>query len=157
MQDLCNIGISALGPRKKIMHALSELKKGDTGEAGDNIIEYGKKKIRVVEKEKNCGSEVIIADNTKSAANKLITDYFLGGSHSDKKTENGSAALEKVKERRGSSGKCMKQRNDARKGKHSEVPEWCCIPGTPFRVVWFSDGLHLSLLHVDFCMDVVHV
>ncbi|KAK4757876.1 hypothetical protein SAY87_019177 [Trapa incisa] len=131
-EDLCNMGISALGPRKKIMHAVKLLKKGDALEAEDNSIEPGKK-ICVEDKEKNCSSEPICADNSKSAANKLITDYFVG-SLSEKKARKSLVLPENVKERRSSSGRYPKQRNEARKGKHSEVPLWCCIPGTPFRV-----------------------
>lgn len=119
------------------MHALNQLKKGDAREAEDNIIEPGKK-IRAVDKEKNCGSELIVADDSKSAANKLITDYF-SGPISEKKSRKSSVVSEKVKERSGSKSKCPKQRNYACKGKRSEVPVWCCIPGTPFRVVRFTD------------------
>ncbi|OWM84086.1 hypothetical protein CDL15_Pgr009333 [Punica granatum] len=150
-EDLCNIGINALGPRKKIMHAINQLRKRDTREADENIVEPGNKKIHGVGTGKNSGSEVVVADNTKT---KLITDYFMG-SLSDKTTRKSSVAQGKAKEKIGSSRKCAKQRNGAPKGKRSEIPAWCFIPGTPFRVDAFRylrrDCSHwfLSHFHMD--------
>lgn len=54
------MGIAALGPRKKIIHALSEFRKEGTS---------------AVELQTNV-SKVVGDEAAKNAANKLITDFF---------------------------------------------------------------------------------
>ncbi|KAK3032211.1 hypothetical protein RJ639_036141, partial [Escallonia herrerae] len=79
--DLLSLGVTALGPRKKIVHALSELRKGSTKSA-----------------ELQIGPSEVISDETdKLLANKLITDYFPGFVTDRKKGCNTSGGRNEVK------------------------------------------------------------
>lgn len=124
LQDLLSIGISALGPRKKIVHALKELR---------NRNNHTEEKESEASHSSSCNANMKLS----STDNKLITEYFQGPkvdrktvcSHNKQLpvTEKGSndSARKKVGVRKSSSIRKVK-----------DTPAWCCIPGTPFRVVW---------------------
>ncbi|KAK2965562.1 hypothetical protein RJ640_018728 [Escallonia rubra] len=119
-EDLLSIGVTALGPRKKIVHALSELRKGGTKSAEIQIDP----------------SEVISDETDKLLANKLITDYFPGFSTDRKKGCDTSGGRNKVRKHcSDSSRKRVLVKNQVTKEKPREIPLWCCIAGTPFRVL----------------------
>ncbi|KAM0949214.1 putative metallo-beta-lactamase, sterile alpha motif domain, DNA repair metallo-beta-lactamase [Dioscorea sansibarensis] len=138
-EDLLNIGISALGPRKKIVHALKELRSRNnhTGER---------------ENEASHSSSGNANMKLSSTDNKLITEYFQGPkvdrkmvcSHNKQlpvmEKNSHDAARKKVGARKSSSIRKVK-----------DIPPWCCIPGTPFRVDAFSylrgDCCHWFLTH----------
>ncbi|KAG8375453.1 hypothetical protein BUALT_Bualt10G0101500 [Buddleja alternifolia] len=137
-EDLCSIGITALGPRKKILHSLRELRDDST---------------RTVEP-KTDGSKGV-ADETKLVANKLITDFFSGPPSERRRgnvTSNGQNGQNNVKRRQvESTCKGIEGKGRVRNGKQKDVPLWCCIPGTPFRVDAFKylrrDFSHWFLTH----------
>lgn len=126
LQDLCSIGITALGPRKKIVHSLRELR-GDVMMAGEVKTDVSKN----------------VGDETKMGTNKLITDYFRG--HFSERNRGSTASRGQNEPRRSRPdsaqgnilGKCR-----VRNGKQKDIPLWCCIPGTPFRVVNFHVSNH---------------
>ncbi|KAG6770442.1 hypothetical protein POTOM_026125 [Populus tomentosa] len=158
-EDLFGIGVTALGPRKKIVHALSELRKGSNcaieahGDAHASG-EFGSRRSHGAEMQVEA-SKIIGDDTGKPTANKLITDYFPGSVPIKKKTCVIS------KEQRGAEksqpGYVRKQgvKNNTKKGKLKDIPLWCSIPGTPFRVDAFKylrgDCSHWFLTH--FHMD----
>ncbi|KAL2236927.1 UNVERIFIED_CONTAM: DNA cross-link repair 1A protein [Sesamum indicum] len=120
--DLCSIGITALGPRKKILHALRELRNNST---------------RALEP--NTDVSKGIADESKLGTNKLITDYFSGPLSERKRGGDTTNVQNNVRRSQAISTHRSIQRDDrVRKGKQKDVPLWCCIPGTPFRVVTTS-------------------
>ncbi|PON61631.1 Receptor-like tyrosine-protein kinase [Trema orientale] len=158
-EDLFSIGITALGPRKKIVHALSQLRKG-SGQAieADTAChasgELGKS-TNGVEMPFDV-SEQVTDSASKIAANKLITDYFPGSSIDMKKVCNSSKEQSAVVKRSSGSGsKHAMGKNNVTKGKLKNPPSWCCVPGTPFRVDAFrylrGDCSHWFLTH--FHMD----
>ncbi|CAD6219083.1 unnamed protein product [Miscanthus lutarioriparius] len=139
-EDLLGIGITSLGPRKKIIHALGELRKKHDDPS-------------VVE-------DVLNSENTKKTkvpmnGNKLITEYFQCSSFDQRQRRackvNKPSNLD---EKKISSAK-IPTRRSAGKGKVKDTPLWCCIPGTPFRVDAFrylrGDCSHwfLTHFHVD--------
>ncbi|KAF3446131.1 hypothetical protein FNV43_RR11310 [Rhamnella rubrinervis] len=158
-EDLLGIGISALGPRKKIVHALSELRNGSA-----QAIEPHTKSL-VSEPERRSTSGVVIpsdvsegtVDHTsKAASNMLITDYFRGSAGDRKKictTSNQEHVV--AKKSLGSCSKHAMVKNRVTNGKLRDPPLWCRIPGTPFRVDAFrylrGDCSHWFLTH--FHMD----
>ncbi|KAJ6994537.1 uncharacterized protein [Populus alba] len=158
-EDLFGIGVTALGPRKKIVHALSDLRKGSNcaiearGDAHASG-EVGSRRSHGAEMQVEA-SKIIGDDTSKPTANKLITDYFPGSVPIKKKTFVIS------KERRGAEksqpGYVRKQgvKNNTKKGKLKDIPLWCSIPGTTFRVDAFKylrgDCSHWFLTH--FHMD----
>ncbi|THU48994.1 hypothetical protein C4D60_Mb06t04890 [Musa balbisiana] len=139
LEDLLSIGIDALGPRKKIVHALNELRRRN----------------HLPDTDKNISSAAIV-ENIKPhfSGNKLITEYFQGSvvdGHSVRnhnKPLNGRITKDSIPKRKPT-------RNTVSKGKFREIPPWCCIPGTPFRVDAFrylrGDCSHWFLTH--FHMD----
>ncbi|KAL0330846.1 UNVERIFIED_CONTAM: DNA cross-link repair 1A protein [Sesamum angustifolium] len=134
-EDLCGIGITALGPRKKILHALRELRNNST---------------RAVEPKADLSKG--IADESKLGTNKLITDYFSGPLSERKRGGDTTNIQNNVRRSQAISTHRSIQRNDrVRKGKQKDVPLWCCIPGTPFRVDAFKylrrDCFHWFLTH----------
>lgn len=137
LQDLLGMGITALGPRKKITHALGELsKKHDDA----NDMEAG------------------VSENTKKAklpmnGNKLITEYFRCSSI-DQRQSSRTCKVNKpsnLNEQKKSSATAPTRISRAGKGKVKDTPLWCCIPGTPFRVVCFSvhklSNISISMFH----------
>ncbi|KAD1326118.1 hypothetical protein E3N88_43011 [Mikania micrantha] len=130
-EDLCKIGITALGPRKKIVHAISELRT-------------------------ECNEEVNIPENvaykeTKSVMNKLITDFFPGfaGKVKNNSTAGGQAQVSKTNSNNGNKRSATKK-NFLNK-RFRDTPSWCSIAGTPFRVDAFkylrTDCSHWFLTH----------
>ncbi|VFQ97637.1 unnamed protein product [Cuscuta campestris] len=135
-EDLCKIGVSALGPRKKIVHALSELRK-------ENIKEVGVQ---------NDAKQAIVDDTSKVKLSKLITDYFPSSAARMKKVHATSTGKKEVGSSFiDSSYKPFKRKDPARNPKYRDVPVWCSIPGTPFRVDAFKylrrDCSHWFLTH----------
>ncbi|XP_042963475.1 DNA cross-link repair protein SNM1 isoform X1 [Carya illinoinensis] len=158
-EDLFGIGITALGPRKKIMHALSEHRKGSA-----NVVETHSDMHTYSEPQRqstngvqtyNDASDITVDETKKLAVNKLITDYF-PGSVTDGKKVNTSVGKGGLGKRCSDSGlKHAVAKNIFRNGKLKDVPSWCCISGTPFRVDAFrylrGDCSHWFLTH--FHMD----
>lgn len=120
MQDLFSIGVTALGPRKKIIHALSGLRKENNKEVDRDP----------------ANSKTVVDDSSKIAANKLITDFF-PGFVAQKRNRNSTPSRRNEVEKSRSSSRNGRSavKNNARKGKLRDIPVWCCIPETPFRVV----------------------
>lgn len=145
------MGISALGPRKKIVHALCELRKGiASSDEKREEAPIEPRRIRTQRtqrvKQQNEQSEKKVDETSKPAANKLITDYFPGSATNRKK--NSAIPGEKLGTKNNSlnSGPKQKTKIPSTNRKSRDVPSWCCIPGTPFRVVNTS---HLS--KIKFC------
>ncbi|XP_073129443.1 uncharacterized protein [Henckelia pumila] len=136
-EELCIIGVSALGPRKKIIHALKELRYGST-KADEPTANVSKG----------------VADETKPTTNKLITDYF-SGPLSERKgrsvTCNGQTNVKKSQANPTRSRRSIQRKDCIRNGKEKDGPLWCRIPGTTFRVDAFKylkrDCSHWFLTH----------
>ncbi|KAJ4954220.1 hypothetical protein NE237_031052 [Protea cynaroides] len=121
-EDLFSIGVTALGPRKKIVHALTELRKGSMRTEDAHTGMHDASKVKV---DSNC----------KLAGNKLITEYFLGSSVDKKGNRAPSIAHRGLGEgKTGSGHKRVVGRSHVRNERLKDTPSWCCIPGTPFRV-----------------------
>uniref|UniRef100_A0A1D1Z370 DNA cross-link repair 1A protein n=1 Tax=Anthurium amnicola TaxID=1678845 RepID=A0A1D1Z370_9ARAE len=145
-EDLLSLGIAALGPRKKIVHALNELRKGN-GRKDNTQANLCKATVN---------------DKTKHfPGNKLITEYFQGPaavSNQDGITTKAprycstAKAPRKVERiRKDSTHVAATRRHCNRNRKFKDIPSWCCIPGTPFRVDAFrylrGDCSHWFLTH----------
>lgn len=143
LQDLLGMGITTLGPRKKITHALGELRKKHD-DANDT--EAG----------------VLSSENTKKAklltnGNKLITEYFRCSSF-DQRQSSKACKVNKpsnLNEQKKSSATAPTRISRAGKGKVKDTPLWCCIPGTPFRVVRFS--VHRYLTYRSACFIISYL
>uniref|UniRef100_A0A0E0IKA7 SAM domain-containing protein n=1 Tax=Oryza nivara TaxID=4536 RepID=A0A0E0IKA7_ORYNI len=140
-EDLLGMGITSLGPRKKIAHALCELRKKND-DAND------------------LAADMLNLENTKKAkipmnGNKLITEYFRCPS-SDQRQKKACKVNtpSNLNSQKNSNAKATGGRRTV-KGKVKDTPIWCCIPGTPFRVDAFrylrGDCCHwfLTHFHVD--------
>lgn len=133
------------------MHALSQLRNG----SAEAIEPHTESRVSEPERRSTNGvvtpsdvSEGTVDDTSKAASNKLITDYFRGSAGDRKKmcTASNQACVVAKK----SSGSCSKHamvKNRVTNGKLRDPPLWCCIPGTPFRVVnVFSMTVHFVCL-----------
>ncbi|PWA72318.1 DNA repair metallo-beta-lactamase [Artemisia annua] len=138
-EDLCNIGITALGPRKKIVHALSELRS------------QGSEEVNIPEKVEVNIPEKVAHKETKIVSNKLITDFFPGFAGKVKKPCTTGAQVGKTNSNSGNKRNAVKT-NFSNK-KFRDIPSWCSIDGTPtpFRVDAFKylrrDCFHWFLTH----------
>ncbi|XP_009363003.2 LOW QUALITY PROTEIN: DNA cross-link repair protein SNM1 [Pyrus x bretschneideri] len=155
-EDLVSIGITALGPRKKIVHALAQLREGATTTTSSSTEAQPRKRRANGVDMPNDTSEAPVNDVSKTAANKLITDYFPGFGTARKQvctTSREQRRVEKAVPRSGQ--KRGVENNNATNRKLRDIPSWCCIPGTPFRVDAFKylrrDCSHWFLTH--FHMD----
>ncbi|XP_073051840.1 uncharacterized protein [Primulina eburnea] len=153
-EELCIIGVSALGPRKKIIHALEQLRH-DSTRADEPTTDLSKG----------------VADEAKLVTNKLITDYFSGPQSERKSVRVTSNGQTNVKRSQANRTRRSVQRKDCiRNGKQKDVPLWCCIPGTAFRVDafkylkrdcshWFLTHFHLDHyqgLTKSFCHGIIY-
>ncbi|KAI5403918.1 hypothetical protein KIW84_051171 [Lathyrus oleraceus] len=156
-EDLLNMGISALGPRKKIVHALSKLRRG-IASSNDNNENSGVEPRRIRNqnvKLQHDKSERKVDGTVKPVANKLITEYFPGFATNEKKVSAPPVEQHEVKNSGSVSGRKRKANNTSTSTKSRDVPKWCAIQGTPFRVDAFKylrgDCSHWFLTH--FHMD----
>ncbi|XP_068660538.1 DNA cross-link repair protein SNM1 isoform X2 [Aristolochia californica] len=143
-EDLLSMGVTALGPRKKIVHALDELKKR-------NVHQNDMPKIT---------SGIAIAESKKLVVtgNKLITEFFQGSSAADRSNDHrprpkppqcGEKITADFLPNKAAVRKCITA------GRFKAIPSWCCIPGTPFKVdafrylrgdctYWFLTHFHID-------------
>ncbi|XVE53817.1 hypothetical protein DITRI_Ditri03aG0032500 [Diplodiscus trichospermus] len=157
-EDLFSIGVTALGPRKKILHALNELRKGCSYAAETHVghpsHENGSAKSNRAKTETEI-CNVTDGETSKPAANKLITDFFPGLVSNRKKVCTPTIGQHISRRGPSDSGCRLVQKNHIKNGKLKDIPTWCCIPGTPFRVDAFrylrGDCSHWFLTH--FHMD----
>ncbi|KAG5541090.1 hypothetical protein RHGRI_021090 [Rhododendron griersonianum] len=134
--DLFSMGVTALGPRKKIVHALSELRKQSTNTA----------EIRTD------ASRDAIDETSRPAVNKLITDFFPGSVGHRRKDCTSSSERREVERSHSNAGRKQKVvRKNVMHKKLRDIPQWCQVPGTPFRVDAFKylrrDCSHWFLTH----------
>ncbi|KAK8941701.1 DNA cross-link repair protein SNM1 [Platanthera guangdongensis] len=141
-EELISIGVVALGPRKKIVHALNEFRQRNclapNGESDTSNVAESERK------------------NVTFRGNKLITEYFHGPvSHKVR----GNIPVKLLHNVEKASKDPLQKRVGSRKivyrGRGRDIPPWCCISGTPFRVDAFQylkgDCSHWFLTH--FHMD----
>ncbi|KAI3875308.1 hypothetical protein MKX03_000735 [Papaver bracteatum] len=151
-EDLLSIGVTALGPRKKIVHALNELRK-ENQRAGGRHAE---------------SSRIRVEESKNLPGNKLITEFFPGSVAADRRRNCPASSGQSMVERNNNSGRSVAARSSkdsgrkrvvsrdhGRKTKVRDIPSWCSVPGTPFRVDAFrylrGDCTHWFLTH--FHMD----
>ncbi|GAB4854711.1 hypothetical protein Ancab_023296 [Ancistrocladus abbreviatus] len=123
-EDLINIGITALGPRKKIVHALSELRTGSDCPL----------------KMETDGSKPMVDRTKKQAMNRLITEYFSGSMINQEKCFRKSRAQHMIERYQSDSDRkqILAKKHVSLTRRTKEIPLWCCVPGTPFRVDAFK-------------------
>lgn len=91
---------------------------------------------RTVEPKSNPSRSV--PDETKLGMNKLITDFF-SGPRPVKRAETGTNGQSSVpRSKANTSNRRTEKKDHIRNGKQKDVPSWCSIPGTQFRVVSFA-------------------
>ncbi|KAI0494571.1 hypothetical protein KFK09_024709 [Dendrobium nobile] len=141
-EDLISIGVVAVGPRKKIVHALNELRQRNClAQDGEN-------------NPSNAASDD--KKNIGLPGNKLITQYFHGPVAYKARGFNPLRSFNHVENAsKFSTQKRVGTRRNANRRRVREIPPWCCITGTPFRVDAFrylrGDCSHWFLTH--FHMD----
>ncbi|KAG2400381.1 DNA cross-link repair protein [Vigna angularis] len=152
-EDLLSMGITAFGPRKKIVHALCELRKGDAAaneKQGGSLAEPVRIRNQKV-KLKRDKSERKTDGSIKPPANKLITEYFSGFASKEKKVPASPGEQKEMKKSDLDSGRKHKSKNVTTNRKLRDVPKWCSVQGTPFRVDAFKylrgDCSHWFLTH----------
>ena len=151
------MGITALGPRRKITHALSELRKESSlVETSTNSRAYSS-----TGQQSNNGSdgrEGSTNGTNKTPPNKLITDYFPGFATNKKNPCSSSSVQKDVgKKIPDSLNKGKTAKRNVRNRKLGNVPVWSCIPGTPFRVVSYSNLMNSCLLSVNALFVFIYI
>ncbi|CAA6664209.1 unnamed protein product [Spirodela intermedia] len=139
-EDLLNLGIDALGPGKRIVHALNGMRgNSHSGTTGSGI------------------SNANSSDKAKQfGGNKLITEFFRGPRPVQSRCQTvpeappdcGATKPPRKVER---ANKETGRRGHRSSLRYQDIPAWCCIPGTPFRVDAFrylwGDCSHWFLTH----------
>ncbi|CAA7016943.1 unnamed protein product [Microthlaspi erraticum] len=138
-EDLLNIGITSLGPRKKIVNALSTLRE-EACASSSHVTERQREKSTIRK----------ASEPRKRTANKLITEFFPGQATDSTKIRK--SPKEPAAEKSPSDSGCRRAvRRNCNNGKSKVTPQWNCIPGTPFRVDAFKyltrDCCHWFLTH----------
>ncbi|XP_078440838.1 uncharacterized protein LOC144710872 isoform X2 [Wolffia australiana] len=140
-EDFLNLGISALGPRKKIVHALHCMREGETSEGNPRA---GTPILKACEKANQYGGNKLITEFfgvPRSVKSKSQTAPITRPAHGMVKGSKKVETAKKPTGRRAYKSNCRQR----------DVPSWCCIPGTPFRVDAFcytrGDCVHWFLTH----------
>ncbi|KAF8088286.1 hypothetical protein N665_0546s0018 [Sinapis alba] len=139
-EDLLSIGITSLGPRKKIVNALSTLRE----EASAQSLSTSS---NVTERQRERSTNRKADEPKKTTANKLITEFFPGQATDGTRIRKLPLPKEPVTEQ-----SCRRAvRRNGNNGKSKVIPQWNCVPGTPFRVDAFKyltrDCCHWFLTH----------
>ncbi|CAN6451426.1 unnamed protein product [Victoria cruziana] len=124
-EDLLGLGITALGPRRKMVNALNELRRKCIPE------------VDARKEETYCVEEKLV----RVPGNKLITEFFRASSNVQRKQQVPGRVSCKQKTQRATRSSGTKGRSNVKKlgySKLKDTPPWCCIPGTPFRVDAFQ-------------------
>ncbi|KAL1195083.1 DNA cross-link repair protein SNM1 [Cardamine amara subsp. amara] len=148
-EDLLSIGITSLGPRKKIVNALSGLREVGASSAEVQAHSFSTSS-HVTERQRDKSTIRKASEPKKPTANKLITEFFPGQATEGSKIRK--TPKEPVAENNPSdSGRRRAVRRNGNNGKSKVIPHWNCIPGTPFRVDAFKyltrDCCHWFLTH----------
>ncbi|CAL9237070.1 unnamed protein product [Arabidopsis halleri] len=148
-EDLLSIGITSLGPRKKIVNALSGLREVFASSAEAHTQSHCTSG-HVTERRRDKSTNRWASEPKKPTANKLITEFFLGQATEGMKIRK--APKEPVAEKSPSDSSSRRAvRRNGNNGKSKVIPHWNCIPGTPFRVDAFKyltrDCCHWFLTH----------
>jgi DNA cross-link repair 1A protein len=134
------MGITALGPRKKIINAIKELR---------NMNDHS------VQAAKNNRPGTVNSERTNvgMSGNKLITEYFRGSIS----MVNGASCPKNPTESKKQTmmnTKTKPRKRSTRNGVAKDIPPWCWIAGTPFRVVleilfifWLINNLLLLMIY----------
>ncbi|KAL5995147.1 hypothetical protein ACLOJK_025205 [Asimina triloba] len=135
-EDLVGMGITALGPRKKIVHALDEIKRNMHGHESNT---HAVKTINTENK------------NPCLPGNKLITEFFQGPAVHRNINSGPPVVQQRLERSTADSGrKRATPGSRIRGGRLRDIPPWCCIPGTPFRV-----GLTRGFCHgIIYCSSI---
>ncbi|KAJ4869037.1 sterile alpha motif (SAM) domain-containing protein [Raphanus sativus] len=144
-EDLLSIGITSLGPRKKIVNALSTLREeacaASSAEAQAQSLSNSS---HVTDRQRERSTYRKASEPKKPTANKLITEFFPGDATKIPK----KLPKEPVAEQ---SCRRAAVRRNGNNGKSKVIPQWNCVPGTPFRVDAFKyltrDCCHWFLTH----------
>lgn len=133
LQDLLGIGITSLGPRKKIVNALSGLREAFASSAEAHAQSHCTSGP-VTERRRDKSTTRWASEPKIPTANKLITEFFPGQATEGMKIRK--APKEPVAEKSPSDSSSRRAvRRNGNNGKSKVIPHWNCIPGTPFRVV----------------------
>ncbi|KAH7848041.1 hypothetical protein Vadar_033166 [Vaccinium darrowii] len=153
-EDLFSMGVTALGPRKKIVHALSELRKrsANTTEIRTDACKGSIDETSRPAEIRTDACRGAIDEISRPAANKLITDFFPGSvGHRRKDCTSSSGRCEVERSRSNAGRKQIVAKKNVMHKKLRDIPQWCCVPGTPFRVDAFKylrrDCSHWFLTH----------
>jgi len=145
------VGITALGPRRKITRALSELRKESSAvETCTNT--HAPSGTGQHSNNGSDGCEESTNGTNRTPTNKLITDYFPGFATNKKNACSISTGQRDVGKKLPDSlnkDKSKTAKRNVRNEKLGNVPVWSCIPGTPFRVVSNSNLMNSCLLSVN--------
>ncbi|CAN8318709.1 unnamed protein product [Cochlearia groenlandica] len=149
-EDLLGIGITSLGPRKKIVNALSTLREEACASSAEVQAQSLCTSSHVTEGQRDKPITRKASEPKKPTANKLITEFFPG--HAANGTKIRKPPIESVAEKSPADSVCRRAvRRNGNSGKSKVIPNWNCIPGTPFRVDAFKyltrDCSHWFLTH----------
>ncbi|CAH8392369.1 unnamed protein product [Eruca vesicaria subsp. sativa] len=150
-EDLLSIGITSLGPRKKIVNALSTLREEACASSAEAQAQSLSTSSNVTERQRERSTNRKASELKKPTANKLITEFFPGQATDGTKIQK--PPKEPVTEKSAADSGCRRAavRRNGNNGKSKVVPQWNCVPGTPFRVDAFKyltrDCCHWFLTH----------
>ncbi|EOA26643.1 hypothetical protein CARUB_v10022707mg [Capsella rubella] len=153
-EDLLSIGITSLGPRKKIVNALSGLREVDASSAEEAQAQRHCTSSHITGRHEDKTTNRKASVPKKPTANKLITEFFPGQATEGTKIRKAPKDPVAEKSPPDSSSRRAVRRN-GNNGKSKVIPRWNCIPGTPFRVDafkyltrecshWFLTHFHLD-------------
>jgi len=151
-QDLLSIGITSLGPRKKIVNALSGVRDPFASSAEVQAQSHCTSG-HVTERQRDKSTTRKASEPKKPTANKLITEFFPGQATEGTKIRTAPKPVAEKSPSDSSSRRAV--RRNGNNGKSKVIPHWNCIPGTPFRVVMLHNKLGHGLTSPHECNNLI--
>lgn len=156
-QDLMIMGITAVGPRRKIFQAIQELKRGSSGGRREPQTAPAGLSPAMANTIPPAESTSRVPQANGEESNNVITNYFPLPPDSGRRPLHETSATDTTRRTGVVKSRTPKRPRSSGYENMRGIPEWMCIPGTPFRVVSVSSIPSQCHVQLRTCETIAHL